>query len=57
MSVWVGGVSDKSQDVGQCPVAPFFLSLGPNGQTVPYKLSGHGSANLTVEYMPREVGE
>ena len=50
-------MSDKSQDVGQCSVAPFFLSLGPNGQTVPYKLSGHGSSNLIVEYMPREVGE
>ena len=54
---WGGGGSDKSQNIGQCPVVPFFLSLGPNGQTVPYKLSGHGSANLTVEYMPREVGE
>ncbi|XP_076435460.1 filamin-B-like isoform X2 [Babylonia areolata] len=28
----------------------------PNGQNVPYKISGHGSSTLTVEYLPREVG-
>ncbi|XP_070173160.1 filamin-A-like isoform X2 [Littorina saxatilis] len=29
---------------------------GPNGQSVPYKISGQGTASQTVEYMPREVG-
>ncbi|KAL8600676.1 hypothetical protein ACOMHN_006742 [Nucella lapillus] len=30
--------------------------LCPNGQNVPYKMTGHGSPALTVEYLPREVG-
>ncbi|KAK7485457.1 hypothetical protein BaRGS_00023267, partial [Batillaria attramentaria] len=32
------------------------IVLCPNGQKVAPKLTGHGSPNLTVEYVPREVG-